>query len=624
MDARGEANVWLGPTLYTLTLKTSLGATIFSDSDQGQDSAATTVYTPAGTGAVDTTVQAGLRAVCIFPENKGAAGDGATNDTAAIQLALTDAAALGVPMVFMGKTYRSGPFTVPSNSVIYLHPLTNIKAISGLVDGQRLVNITSVSNVTIHGNNGKCQMLKADYTSGEQRHGVFITSSNTVSIYDLNSVDTGGDGFYVGAVFGTGVSSKNINLYNCNADNNRRQGMSITSAVDMWVWGGKYSNTIGTAPAAGIDVEPDNGETIQNVNLINVKTSGNSGSGIIVVPKGVGSTSGNYFSLNIVGHESNNDALAGGSTADASLRFDNGAVPSNQINGRITVTNCKSYRSNAAGISIGYNSWSLSPELIIDGVKITDPGTTATASTGAACGVNMSTTFSTTAIDNIKLRNVYCEDLRGTKKMYAPFYISGATFTVTNSELINCDGQGYLLADGPFVFIGIVNGFVVKSLAPRTISFAGATNVDRYPGFTLAQSVSAVFTLPLASTRLGVEYEFYNSAGTTYQIAPNAVDIIDQVGLVVGEQLVLRSTGTIIRVKAIAANRWAVTNLFGVFAPQGFNDPKRVVYQTAAPTTRTWAINDRVINSTPTVGQPKSWVCTVAGTPGTWVSEGNL
>jgi len=44
----------------------------------------------------------------------------------------------------------------------------------------------------------------------------------------------------------------------------------------------------------------------------------------------------------------------------------------------------------------------------------------------------------------------------------------------------------------------------------------------------------------------------------------------------------------------------------------------------AAPTTRYWRLGDRVRRLTPVVGQPKAWVCTVAGTPGTWVSEGNL
>lgn len=42
------------------------------------------------------------------------------------------------------------------------------------------------------------------------------------------------------------------------------------------------------------------------------------------------------------------------------------------------------------------------------------------------------------------------------------------------------------------------------------------------------------------------------------------------------------------------------------------------------PAGGTWSIGARSFNPTPTVGQPKSWVCTVAGTPGTWVSEGNL
>ena len=44
----------------------------------------------------------------------------------------------------------------------------------------------------------------------------------------------------------------------------------------------------------------------------------------------------------------------------------------------------------------------------------------------------------------------------------------------------------------------------------------------------------------------------------------------------------------------------------------------------AAPVSGTWKVGDRVFNSAPSIGQPKSWVCTVAGTPGTWTSEGNL
>jgi hypothetical protein len=57
-----------------------------------------------------------------------------------------------------------------------------------------------------------------------------------------------------------------------------------------------------------------------------------------------------------------------------------------------------------------------------------------------------------------------------------------------------------------------------------------------------------------------------------------------------------------------------------------FNSRDFDMQGTAAPTGATivWEKGDRLVNSVPTVGQPKAWVCTVAGAPGTWVSEGNL
>lgn len=47
-------------------------------------------------------------------------------------------------------------------------------------------------------------------------------------------------------------------------------------------------------------------------------------------------------------------------------------------------------------------------------------------------------------------------------------------------------------------------------------------------------------------------------------------------------------------------------------------------YGPAAPTTGTWVAGTYIKRSNPTVGGAKGWYCTVGGTPGTWVSEGNL
>lgn len=56
----------------------------------------------------------------------------------------------------------------------------------------------------------------------------------------------------------------------------------------------------------------------------------------------------------------------------------------------------------------------------------------------------------------------------------------------------------------------------------------------------------------------------------------------------------------------------------------GLGNRYRHYYKSSAPSTGTWNVGDRVFNSAPSVGQPKGWICTIAGTPGIWVSEGNL
>jgi len=51
-----------------------------------------------------------------------------------------------------------------------------------------------------------------------------------------------------------------------------------------------------------------------------------------------------------------------------------------------------------------------------------------------------------------------------------------------------------------------------------------------------------------------------------------------------------------------------------------------IVYGTAAPTSVSyaWAVGDRVINTTPTSGGYIGWVCTTAGSPGTWKGYGAI
>lgn len=64
--------------------------------------------------------------------------------------------------------------------------------------------------------------------------------------------------------------------------------------------------------------------------------------------------------------------------------------------------------------------------------------------------------------------------------------------------------------------------------------------------------------------------------------------------------------------------------VFHSFFTGSDGDCRQIDFMDAVPTTGTWAKGDYVKNRNATVGQPKGWQCTVGGSPGTWVSEGNL
>jgi len=47
---------------------------------------------------------------------------------------------------------------------------------------------------------------------------------------------------------------------------------------------------------------------------------------------------------------------------------------------------------------------------------------------------------------------------------------------------------------------------------------------------------------------------------------------------------------------------------------------KVVTWGTVAPTTGTWAVGDTCWNTAPTASTTPGWVCTTAGSPGTWTA----
>ena len=127
LDSRGEANVWLGSSPYKFKLTTSTDTEIwtvdnitsidsFIASLSGANGSSLVGYTPSGTGAVTTTVQAKLRQT-LSVKDFGATGDGTTDDTTAFQNALT--AAAGKSLYVPNGTYLCTGLTIYSGTNMY-------------------------------------------------------------------------------------------------------------------------------------------------------------------------------------------------------------------------------------------------------------------------------------------------------------------------------------------------------------------------------------------------------------------------------------------------------------------------------------------------------------------------
>lgn len=157
---------------------------------------------------------------------------------------------------------------IPSNSSLYFNKNTVFKY-KGLAKG-RFSDIVKIYNVTgVYIYNAKIEGSKSmPQQSGEWSAGISILNSTNIKIENAHIYNTWGDGIFIGSE-DNGVS-KNISLKNVWIDNARRNAISITSVIGANIVNTLVSNTNGTLPECGVDIEPSlSGEYIQDVNFTN-------------------------------------------------------------------------------------------------------------------------------------------------------------------------------------------------------------------------------------------------------------------------------------------------------------------------------------------------------------------
>lgn len=212
----------------------------------------------------------------------GAKGDGATDDTAAIQKAIDAVAGTGGTVAIPRGTYlinavarkgRSG-LSMGSNMTLRLDPAAVLKALPNSAPEYAILLVSGAERANIVGGTLEGDRGAHLGTEGEWGMGIQISRSRSVTVQGVTARECWGDGFYV-----TNGSS-GITFCQVVATHNRRQGLSIVGGDGILVKGSTFTDTQGTDPQCGIDVEPNGGQTVRNLLITDCTVSHNAGGGI--------------------------------------------------------------------------------------------------------------------------------------------------------------------------------------------------------------------------------------------------------------------------------------------------------------------------------------------------------
>lgn len=191
----------------------------------------------------------------------GAVGDGATDDTTAVQRALNLATILHIP----GKTFVASTLSVPSNRIVTFDENAVILQKAGTVSTTRLFIIAGsnvrIGDITIQG-----QLNQAGDTTGEQNHAIFVYATAAtgslaaISIGNIKATNIRGDALCVGTDNNTRSVSQ-ISWGDVIVNNIYRNGISLVGNV-FGYRGGTVKPALGATYGCGlrdVDLETDTG-----------------------------------------------------------------------------------------------------------------------------------------------------------------------------------------------------------------------------------------------------------------------------------------------------------------------------------------------------------------------------
>lgn len=425
-----------------------------------------------------------------------------------------------------------------------------------------VINIDSVDNVEIINPQIIGDRSSHIGTTGEWGHGINIVNSEKITIVDPDIKDCWGDGIYIG-IYYRGVNLKrtdHIYIIRPKIDNVRRNGISVCSGGIIEIVDPYITNVNGTAPEAGIDIEPeslDNSPYLDNLRITNPITK-NCTAGIM------------YLLVNLIGKST--DIQITNHVDDGSTNGLVGFAIDGDVKGKMDVKTPYYKNNYQHGVIIYDNhATSLKISLIEPHIENCNVANSTDVTVGSPIFLYADSSLTNAkAMGNVDIINPRFTDTRTTPQMLVP--ILAYSLKPNNNTLDKINVVDIKEINYPKNYLQVIGNFACTDRY-KQLEISNTTNpIDvsvqsfrkRYDN--KGATIGINYTLN-ADCPIGSEITFDVLASQQLAIVPNGTTAILPIASV-GKYIISSTIGNSVSLKKISATQWVITNMVGTWTVQ--------------------------------------------------------